>query len=93
MNIVVVMSDTLRTAYLGCYGNTDIRTPNIDRFAAQSAVFTEAYPESLPTIPERRALHTGRRAFPVRRLESLELEHLRLLEHLRRIRQVSSYSS
>ena len=63
-NVIVVVSDTLRTAYLGCYGNRDIKTPNIDRFATSGAVFTEAYPESLPTIPVRRALHTGRRAFP-----------------------------
>lgn len=63
-NIVVIVSDTLRTAFLGCYGNEDIHTPNIDRFAARSALFTQAYPESLPTIPVRRALHTGRRAYP-----------------------------
>ncbi len=63
-NVIVVVSDTLRTASLGCYGNKTVRTPNIDRFAGSAAVFTEAYPESLPTIPVRRALHTGRRAFP-----------------------------
>jgi len=64
LNVIVVMSDTLRADYLGCYGNKTIRTPNIDRFAAGAAVFDEAYPESLPTIPVRRALHTGRRAYP-----------------------------
>ena len=63
-NIVIVIADTLRTAYLGCYGNPDIRTPNLDAFAQQSTRFTRAYPESLPTIPVRRALHTGRRAYP-----------------------------
>ncbi|NSW54801.1 MAG: sulfatase [Armatimonadetes bacterium] len=65
-NLIVVVSDTLRTAYLGCYGNPNIRTPNLDAFAAESAVFDSAYPESLPTIPVRRALHTGRRAYPFR---------------------------
>ncbi len=65
-NIIVVMTDTLRTAYLGCYGNEAIRTPKIDAFAEQSVKFTRAYPESLPTIPVRRAIHTGRRAFPFR---------------------------
>lgn len=63
-NIVVIVSDTLRAAELGCYGATDVRTPNIDRLAARSTRFTRAYPESLPTIPVRRALHTGRRAYP-----------------------------
>src|SRR5512143_1054654 len=65
-NIIVVMSDTLRTAHLGCYGNSRIRTPNIDSFAQRGLRFTRAYPESLPTIPVRRALHTGRRAYPFR---------------------------
>ena len=65
-NVVVVMSDTLRTAELSCYSETDCRTPGIDAFAQRSVRFTRAYPESLPTIPVRRALHTGRRAYPFR---------------------------
>lgn len=65
-NIIVVMTDTLRTAYLGCYGNDTIHTPNIDEFAARAVKLTRAYPESLPTIPVRRAMHTGRRAYPFR---------------------------
>ncbi len=63
-NVIIVMTDTLRTAFLGCYGNPTIRTPNIDKFARESVRFTRAYPESLPTIPVRRAIHTGRRAYP-----------------------------
>ncbi len=63
-NMIVVMADTLRTAYVGCYGNERIRTPNIDAFAKRSALFTRVYPESLPTIPVRRAVFTGRRAYP-----------------------------
>lgn len=66
MNIVVIITDTLRAGHLGCYGNADIHTPSIDAFAQRSARFTRAYPESLPTIPVRRALHTGRRAYPFR---------------------------
>ena len=66
MNVVFVMTDTLRTAYLGCYGNETIRTPSIDRFCRTATRFTRAYPESLPTIPVRRAIHTGRRAYPFR---------------------------
>lgn len=55
-NIVLIVSDTLRTAHLGCYGNQNIQTPNIDAFAKRAMRFTRAYPESLPTIPVRRAL-------------------------------------
>ena len=63
-NIVVVCVDTLRAGFLGCYGNDWIQTPHLDRFAAQSVRFTRAHPECLPTIPTRRTLHSGRRAFP-----------------------------
>jgi arylsulfatase A-like enzyme len=65
-NIIVIVSDTLRTAYMGCYGNSDIHTPNLDAFAGGATRFARAYPESLPTIPVRRALHTDRRAYPFR---------------------------
>ena len=64
LNIIVVTADTLRTAFLGCYGNDWIRTPNIDRFAGEGVRFTRAHPECLPTIPTRRTLHSGRRAYP-----------------------------
>lgn len=63
-NVIVVVADTLRIAFLGCYGNDWICTPSIDRFAQQSVRFTRAHPECLPTIPTRRTLHSGRRAFP-----------------------------
>jgi arylsulfatase A-like enzyme len=65
-NIILVVSDTLRLDHLGCYGNERIRTPAIDALARESVGFSEAFPESLPTIPVRRALHTGRRAYPFR---------------------------
>lgn len=65
-NVVVVVADTLRTAYIGAYGNDWIRTPNMDRLAREGVLFTRAHPECLPTIPMRRTLHTGRRAFPFR---------------------------
>ena len=63
-HIVVIAADTLRTAYLGCYGNAAMHTPNLDRLAAQSIRFTRAHPEALPTIPTRRTVHGGRRVYP-----------------------------
>jgi len=63
-NIVVVLADTFRKAFMGAYGNDWIHTPNLDRFAREGVRFINAHPESLPTIPTRRTLHTGRRAFP-----------------------------
>src|SRR5581483_8017464 len=65
-NILVVVSDTTRIDFLGPYGNTTVKTPTLDQFAKESAVFERAHPECLPTIPTRRTLHSGRRAFPFR---------------------------
>ena len=77
-NIVVVVSDTLRTAFLGPYGSTEVQTPNLDRFAREAAVFERAYPEALPTIPTRRTLHSGRRAFPFRDYEPIPWDNVYL---------------
>jgi len=66
MNVIIVTLDSLRADHVGCYGNTWIRTPVMDALAHESILFTHAFPESLPTIPMRRALHTGLRTWPFR---------------------------
>ena len=64
MNIVLIILDTLRKDHVGAYGNEWIETPHLDALARESVLFSRAYPESLPTLPVRRALHTGRRTYP-----------------------------
>lgn len=74
MNVVLVVFDTLRKDCMGCYDDSPawdwldeygpVRTPNLDAFAAESLVMTRAFPESLPTLPARRALYTGQRVYP-----------------------------
>lgn len=64
LNLIHIGIDTLGTHWLGCYGAGHVRTPNIDALAAKSAVFADAYPEVLPTLPDRRSIYTGRRIFP-----------------------------
>ncbi|NLT42399.1 MAG: sulfatase-like hydrolase/transferase [Anaerolineae bacterium] len=66
MNLVLIILDSQRQDHVGAYGNPWIRTPHLDAFAAESVRFSRAYPESLPTLPVRRALHTGARVFPFR---------------------------
>jgi len=66
MNVVVVILDSLRKDHVGAYGNRWIQTPNIDSLAKDSLRFTQAYPESAPTINGRRAIHTGTRSWPFR---------------------------
>ncbi len=64
VNLIHIGVDTWGTHWLGCYGNDHIRTPNVDALAVKSALFADAYPEALPTLPVRRSLYTGRRIFP-----------------------------
>ncbi len=58
-NAIVVMFDSLQMNYLGCYGNTWMKTPNMDRLAREGVLFENSYTEGLPTVPCRRAMHTG----------------------------------
>jgi arylsulfatase A-like enzyme len=60
-NVVLIVVDTLRTDH--SYGDR-ARTPNIDALARRGLSFTRCYPEAMPTIPARRSIFTGRRAFP-----------------------------
>ena len=67
MNIVLVIFDSLRKDCVGVYGSPPwgkVQTPHFDAFARESVVLTRAYPESLPTLPTRRAIYTGRRVYP-----------------------------
>ena len=66
MNIIIVILDSLRKDHIRVYGNDRIQTPNLDALANESLRFTQAYPESLPTLCARRAIHTGMRTWPFR---------------------------
>jgi arylsulfatase A-like enzyme len=74
MNIVLLIVDSLRKDHVGAYGNDWIQTPNLDALAKESLRFTRAYPESIPTLPARRAIHTGLRTWPFRNWEPPEGE-------------------
>ena len=64
MNLITIVIDNLRADHVGINGNPWIQTPNLDRLGNESVRFTRAFSESLPTLPVRRALHTGIRTFP-----------------------------
>ncbi len=59
-NALVLMFDSLQRSYIGCYGNTWIKTPNMDRLAREGVQFMHSFTEGVPTVPCRRAMHTGR---------------------------------
>ena len=65
MNVIVIVTDSLRADHVGCYG-APVRTPNIDALAADSALFEQAYSENVPTMPCRAAWWTGLHLFPHR---------------------------
>ena len=59
-NVVFILVDDLGWKDLGCYGSTFYETPNIDRLASQSAVFTNAYTPSPVCSPTRASILTGK---------------------------------
>ena len=58
-NIVLIVADDLGYGDLGCYGQTKIKTPNIDQLAAEGVRFTDFYAGSTVCAPSRCALMTG----------------------------------
>lgn len=63
MKAIMVMYDSLNRALLQPYGCDWTLTPNFRRLAEKSVRFDNAYVGSLPCMPARRELHTGRPCF------------------------------
>jgi len=58
-NIIFILADDLGYGDLGCYGQKRIRTPALDRMAAEGVRFTQAYAGSTVCAPSRCVLMTG----------------------------------
>ncbi|MBT3198723.1 MAG: arylsulfatase [Phycisphaerales bacterium] len=62
-NIIYILADDLGYGHLGCYGQKEIKTPNIDRIAAEGIRLTDHYAGSAVCAPSRsvllQGLHTG----------------------------------
>lgn len=72
-NVVVVLLDSLNRHMLGSYGGEEFETPNLDRFAARSARFTNHVTGSLPCMPARHDLLVGSLDFLWKPWGSIEL--------------------
>ncbi len=59
MNVVLITVDTLRADHLGCYGNAQVATPNMDALAARGVRFASAYSQAPFTLPSHTSLFTG----------------------------------
>ncbi|RAK02478.1 arylsulfatase A-like enzyme [Larkinella arboricola] len=62
-NIVLIYADDLGYGDLSCYGATNVKTPNIDRVAAEGVRFTNAHATSATCTPSRYSLLTGQYAW------------------------------
>jgi len=62
-NVLIITIDTLRADHVGCYGYKEVRTPNIDRLAADGVRFERAYTPVPVTLPAHTAIFTG--AYPM----------------------------
>jgi arylsulfatase A len=58
-NIIYILADDLGYGDLGCYGQKIIKTPHIDKLAAQGMLFTQHYAGSTVSAPSRSSLLTG----------------------------------
>ncbi len=58
-NVICFVMDQLRYDYLGCMGNSEVRTPNIDSLADEGVVFDRAYVSNPLCMPARSTLFTG----------------------------------
>ena len=63
-NVVLIFADDLGYGDLGCYGATKLKTPNIDKLAAEGKKFTDAHSAAAVCTPSRYGLLTGE--YPLR---------------------------
>ena len=63
-NVLLILADDLGWGDLGCYGNKEIQTPNLDKLATQCTIFNQYYSNSPVCSPSRTAWITGQ--FPAR---------------------------
>jgi len=59
-NVIFILADDLGFGDLGCYGQKHIKTPSIDRIAAEGMRFTTAYSGNAVCAPSRCCLMTGK---------------------------------
>jgi len=58
-NILLITVDTLRADHLGCYGNRDVQTPEIDALARRGVLFTKAFAHTPLTLPSHTNILLG----------------------------------
>lgn len=67
-NILLILSDDHSFPYLGCYGDSNIKTPNLDRIAKEGIRFNRAYTTAPQSVPSRASIMTGRNVLDIQML-------------------------
>jgi arylsulfatase A-like enzyme len=75
-NVLLILVDALPTWILGCYGNREVRTPNIDRLAQTGTRFLNHYAGAPVAGQARAALLTGRTTMQLKDAGEVTLEKL-----------------
>ncbi|MCU0963271.1 MAG: sulfatase [Pirellulaceae bacterium] len=81
-NFIIVFADDLGYGDLGCFGSTTIRTPNLDRMAAEGMRFTNFYAQPV-CGPSRTAIMTG--CYPMRVAERDNVKNIHPVVHTQEI--------
>lgn len=64
-NVLFILSDDHSVPDLGCYGNPDVNTPNLDNLAKQGVLFRDMFCAAPQSVPSRAAFLTGRNVVAV----------------------------
>ena len=73
--MLIIMTDQQRWDALGCAGNLEIKTPNIDRLAKEGVQFMNAYSSCPVCVPARSSILTGKTIFNVRVLGNGDIDN------------------
>ena len=79
-NVVFIITDNQSPWTLGCYGNQEIRTPHLDKLAAEGLRFTDAHATASTCTPSRYSLLTGEYPFRNPRAQILNADAPALIQ-------------
>jgi arylsulfatase A-like enzyme len=74
-NVLFIMTDQQRWDALGCAGNPEIKTPNIDRLAKEGVQFLNAYSACPVCVPARSSILTGKTIINVKVLSNSDIDN------------------
>lgn len=86
-NIILILADDLGVNQIGAYGDTPIKTPNLDQLAKHGVRFTQAYSGNTVCSPSRVSLFTGRDGRLMKnnsntvQLDPLDVTYAHVLKH------------